>query len=70
MVNESDLRKFAHDIRGQVHNAKLNLEAAHSLSSRRSGKDAERLTKHLQIIQTELDKLEEIVVTFSKKLGS
>lgn len=69
-MTDSDLRKFAHDIRGPVHSAKLNLEAARTLAARVSGKDAERLTRHLHIIQTELDKLEEVVTAFGKKLGS
>jgi len=67
-MTESDLRKFAHDIRGPVHAAKLNLEAAGMLASRLGGKDSERMGKHLQIIQAELDKLEEAVARFSKKL--
>lgn len=69
-MNSTDLRKFAHDIRGPVHSAKLNLEAARMLAARAGGKEAERLTKHLQIIQSELDKLDDVVAAFSKKLGS
>jgi hypothetical protein len=69
-MTDSDLRKFAHDIRGPIHSSKLNLDAARMLASRVSGKDAERLAKHLQIIQSELNKLEEVVAAFGKKLGS
>lgn len=67
-MSDSELKKFAHDIRGPVHTAKLNLEAAQMLASRVSGKDGERLAKHLQIIQTELGKLQDVVAGFSVKL--
>lgn len=67
-MTESELKKFAHDIRGPVHTAKLNLEAASMLASRLGGKDSERLGMHLQIIRTELNRLEEVVANFSKKL--
>jgi len=68
-MTDSELRKFAHDIRGPVHSAKLNLEAARMLAGRVGGKDGERLRKHLQFIQAELDKLEAVVSGFSKKLS-
>jgi len=69
-MTDSDLRKFAHDIRGPVHSAKLNLEAARTLAARAAGNDSQRLEKHLQFIQDELDKLEKTVAAFSKKLSS
>jgi len=69
-MTDSDLRKFAHDIRGPVHSARLNLDAARTLAKRASGKDSERLGRHLLIIQDELDKLEKTVAAFSKKLDS
>lgn len=68
-MTDADLKKFAHDVRGPVHSAKLNLEAAQMLAGRISGKDGERLARHLQIIQAELDKLETVVSGFSKKLS-
>ncbi len=69
-MTESDLRKFAHDIRGPVHSAKLNLEVARSLVARGAEVDFKRLEKCLQIIQEELNKLERNVTAFGKKLDS
>lgn len=69
-MTDSDLRKFAHDIRGPVHSAKLNLEMAETLAARGADADPKRLRKHLQIIKEELDKLEKNVAAFGKKLDS
>jgi len=68
-LDEEVLRKLAHDIRGPVHSAKLNLEAARSLAARLGGKEGERLLKHLEIIQTELDKLQHTVTASGRELG-
>lgn len=62
------LSKLAHDIRGPIHTAKLNLDAAQMLAARVRGKNGERLATHLQIVQSELAKLSKLVVDFSAKL--
>lgn len=61
------LSKLAHDIRGPVHSAQLNLEAAQMLAARLSGKDGNRLSTHLQIVQTELARLQRLVAGFGAK---
>jgi hypothetical protein len=71
-MNNSDLKKLldklAHDIRGRVHNAKLNLEAAQMLAKKDGGPQQERLLKHLALIDGELEKLQEQVKDFIKKM--
>jgi hypothetical protein len=62
------LDKLAHDIRGRVHNAKLNLEAAQMLAKKDGGPQQERLFKHLSLIAGELEKLQDQVNDFTSKL--
>jgi hypothetical protein len=59
------LDKLAHDIRGRVHNARLNLEAAQMLAKKDGGPQQERLLKHLSLISGELEKLQEQVKDFT-----
>jgi hypothetical protein len=71
-MNNSDFKKLldklAHDIRGRVHNAKLNLEAAEMLAKKDGGPQQERLLKHLSLIAGELEKLQDQVKDFTAKL--
>ncbi|MCI0697771.1 hypothetical protein L0337_37960 [candidate division KSB1 bacterium] len=71
-MSTSDLKKLlgklAHDIRGPIHNAKLNLEAAQTLAKKDGGPQQERLLKHLSLIAGELEKLQDQVKDFIKKM--
>jgi hypothetical protein len=71
-MSTSDLKKLldklAHDIRGRVHNARLNLEAAQMLAKKDGGPQPERLLKHLSLIAGELEKLQNQVTDFTAKL--
>lgn len=71
-MSTSDLKKLldklAHDIRGRVHNVKLNLEAAEMLAKKDGGPQQERLLKHLALIAGELEKLQDQVKGFIKKM--
>jgi signal transduction histidine kinase len=62
------LGKFAHDLRGPIHTAKLNLEAAQMLAQKTGDPIQERLSKHLAIINSELEKLQDQVKSFISKL--
>jgi hypothetical protein len=68
----SDLQKLfdklAHGLRGPIHNAKLNLEAAQMLAKKDGGPQSERLLKHLSLIAGELEKLQNQVTDFTTKL--
>ena len=55
------IRKLLHDVRASHHAAKLNAEAGHILVSKLSGDTAARLRKHLQLLNSDLDKLEQQV---------
>ncbi len=71
-MSTSDFKKFidklAHDIRGPIHNARLNLEAAQMLAKKDGGPQQERLLKHLALIAGELEKLQDQVKDFTAKL--
>ncbi len=73
-MSTSDLKKLldklAHDVRGPIHNAKLNLEAAQMLAQKDGGPLQERLLKHLSLIASELEKLQNQVTDFAAKLKS
>ncbi len=62
------LDKLAHDLRGPIHNAKLNLEAAQMLAQKSDGPHQERLLKHLALIAGELEKLQDRVEDVAAKL--
>lgn len=63
------LDKLAHDLRGPVHTAKLNLEAAQILAEKNGGPQQERLRKHLALIAGELEKLQNRVEDFAAQLN-
>lgn len=63
------LDKLAHDLRGPVHTAKLNLEAAQILAEKSGGPPQERLRKHLALIAGELEKLQNRVEDFAAQLN-
>ncbi len=71
-MNTSDFKKlldkFSHDVRGPIHTAKLNLEAAQTLAQKNGGPQQERLLKHLALITNELEKLQKQVKDFTAKL--
>ncbi|GEM_PF-2314868 len=71
-MTTSDLKKrldkLAHDLRGPVHTAKLNLEAAEILAQKNGGPQQERLLKHLTLIVSELEKLQDRVEDFAAQL--
>lgn len=71
-MNNSDFKKlldkFAHDIRGPIHTAKLNLEAAQTLAQKNGGPQQDRLLKHLALIANELEKLQNQVKNFTAQL--
>jgi hypothetical protein len=71
-MNTSDIKKLldrlAHDLRGPIHTAKLNLEAAQMLAQRTGGPQQERLLKHLVLIANELEKVQNQVVAFTAQL--
>ncbi|MDZ7290033.1 MAG: hypothetical protein ONB44_13695 [candidate division KSB1 bacterium] len=71
-MNTPDLKKLldklAHDLRGPIHTAKLNLEAAQMLAKKSAGPQQERLLKHLSLVTDELEKLENQVKDFITKL--
>jgi signal transduction histidine kinase len=58
------LDKLAHDLRGPIHTAKLNLEAAQMLAQKIGGPSPERLLKHLSLVASELEKLQDQVKKF------
>jgi signal transduction histidine kinase len=60
--------KLAHDLRGPMHTAKLNLEAAEILAQKNGGPQQERLLKHLALIAGELEKLQDRVEDFAAQL--
>jgi hypothetical protein len=66
-MNDQDIRKFAHDIRAQIHGAKLNLDAADVFIAKMRNKDSKPLEKILQNIRAELVELEQNVIGFSSK---
>jgi len=63
------LDKLAHDLRGPMHTAKLNLEAAEILAQKTGGPQQERLLKHLTLIASELEKLQDRVEDFAAQLN-
>jgi signal transduction histidine kinase len=65
---KKSLDKLAHDLRGPIHTAKLNLEAAQMLAQKTGGPHQERLSKHLSLIADELEKLLDQVEDFNAKL--
>jgi hypothetical protein len=71
-MTASDLKKLldklAHDLRGPVHTAKLNLEAAQMLAQKNSGAQPDRLLKHLSLVAGELKKLQDRVDDFAAQL--
>ncbi|MDZ7344961.1 MAG: hypothetical protein ONA90_10665 [candidate division KSB1 bacterium] len=67
-MNKQLLDKFAHDLRGPIHTAKLNLEAAQMLAQKIDGPNRERLNKHLTLVEAELEKLQEQVKRFVSKM--
>ena len=71
-MTTSDLKKrldkLAHDLRGPMHTAKLNLEAAEILAQKNGGPQQERLLKHLALIASELEKLQDRVEDFTAQL--
>jgi signal transduction histidine kinase len=71
-MTTSDLKKLldklAHDLRGPIHTARLNLEAAQMLAQKNTGPQQERLLKHLALVANELDKAQNQVVTFTAQL--
>ncbi|MDZ7363750.1 MAG: hypothetical protein ONB46_23990 [candidate division KSB1 bacterium] len=62
------LEKLAHDLRGPIHTARLNLEAAQMLAQKNAGPQQERLLKHLALVANELDKVQNQVVDFTANL--
>jgi len=72
-MTTSDLKnrldKLAHDLRGPMHTAKLNLEAAEILAQKNGGPQQERLLKHLALIAGELEKLQDRVEDFVTQLN-
>ena len=71
-MTTSDLKKLtdklAHDLRGPMHTAKLNLEAAEIFAQKNGGPQQERLLKHLALIAGELEKLQDRVEDFAAQL--
>jgi len=62
------LDKLAHDLRGPMHTAKLNLEAAQMLAQKNGGPQQDRLLKHLSLVAGELEKLQDRVEDFTAQL--
>lgn len=71
-MSASDLKKLldklAHDLRGPIHTAKLNLEAVQVLAQKSGGPNQDRLLKHLALVTTELQKLQDRVEDFTVQL--
>ena len=71
-MSTADLKKllaeFAHEIRGRIHNAKLNLEAAQMLVKKDGGAQRENLLKCLTFIDGDLEKLQDQIKDFTSKL--
>jgi hypothetical protein len=71
-MNTSDLKKLsdklAHDLRGPIHSAKLNLEAAQALAKKSGGSQTDRLLKHLELIANEMEKLQNQIKDFTAQL--
>jgi signal transduction histidine kinase len=71
-MTTSDLKKLvdklAHDLRGPIHAAKLNLEAAQMLAQKNGGSQQDRLLKHLALIASELENLQNQVQDFTAQL--
>jgi len=65
---KKNLDKFAHDLRGPIHAAKLNLEAAQMLAEKNGGPQKERLLKHLALIAKELEKVQDQIKDFTAQL--
>ena len=65
---KTDLSALRHDLRGRVHTAILNLEAAQTLAAKWEGANAQRLYKHLDIIADELKKMEKLVAEVIKQM--
>jgi len=65
---KKSLDKLAHDLRGPIHTAKLNLEAAQMLAAKNGGPQQDRLLKHLSLIAAEVEKLQDRVEDFTAQL--
>lgn len=67
----SGVRKLIHDLRASQHAAKLNAEAAQILAKKVTGENAARLKKHIELLNTDLDKfrntLEDLSDVLKKK---
>lgn len=63
------LDKLAHDLRGPIHTAKLNLEVAEILAKKNGGPQQERLLKHLALIAGEFEKLQDRVEAFTAQFN-
>ena len=51
-----NIRQLIHDLRASHHAAKLNADAARLLAEKIDGKEAERLQKHIDLLNSDLDK--------------
>jgi len=59
------MRKLLHDLRASQHAIRLNAEAAQTLAKKIDSSPAERLQRHLQLLQTDLDKFREQLETLA-----
>ncbi len=66
---QKQLGQLAHDLNNPVHSAQLNLHAAQMLAARWQDPNARRLSKHLNLIASELEKLKKMVAEAVKKLA-
>ena len=64
------MRKLLHDLRASQHAIRLNAEAAQTLAKKIDSSPAERLQRHLQLLQTDLDKFREQLETLAGMIKS
>ena len=62
------LQALRHDLRAAIHTANLNFEAAQTLAGKIKDANAPRLRKHLELIKTNIEKIEDIVLKASDDL--
>jgi len=59
------VRKLLHDLRASQHAIRLNAEAAQTLAKKMPSAQAGRLQRHLQLLQSDLDKFRDQLETLA-----
>ena len=70
IADNQSMRKLLHDLRGSQHAIRLNAEAAQREARKIDAGQTERLQRHLQLLQSDLDKFRDQLETLARMIKS